>query len=367
VKVLLFSRYGPLGASSRIRMHQYLPGLAAAGIDVQISALLDDAYVRRRHRSRLPSLRQVIGSAAHRLAMLLRSRRFDLLWVEAELLPWIPAVAEGLLRRARVPFVVEFDDAIFHRYDRHPNPLVRALLGRKIDKVMRRASAVIAGNAYLASRAQAAGAARVVCLPSVVDLDRYPARQDRRPPGPIVVGWIGSPSTAPYLRLVEQPLRELQHRTEARILLIGAGGLPRFAFERELRPWVEAREANDLAAIDIGIMPLSDGPWERGKCGFKIIQYMAAGKPVVASPVGANLHIVEPGIDGFFAASPGEWLERLQVLSADETLRLRLGAAGRRKVEARYSVQVTAPRLIALFRELSPHVASRPHGAACAD
>jgi glycosyltransferase involved in cell wall biosynthesis len=141
----------------------------------------------------------------------------------------------------------------------------------------------------------------------------------------------------------------LQQQGVARFTAIGidaaALGLP-----MDSVPWSEQTEAQDIARLDVGIMPLVDAPFERGKCGYKLIQYMACGLPVVASPVGVNRQIVEHGVNGFLAETPEQWATALRTLCADPALRARMGAAGRRKVEQHYSLQVTAPRLVQILR-----------------
>jgi glycosyltransferase involved in cell wall biosynthesis len=234
--------------------------------------------------------------------------------------------------------------------------VVRALLGGKIGSVMRNARVVLAGNAYLADFAVRSGARRVEPLPTVVDLDRYPPHdeQPHEPAAdrPFTVGWIGTPVTARYLDLVEGPLRDLHRRRPLQVRLIGAdaralagSGLP-----VERVPWSENGEAAAIAGCDVGIMPLPDAPWERGKCGYKLIQYAACGLPVVASPVGVNTEIIDDGVSGVLASGGPDWTRALGALQDDPGLRRRMGAAGRARVENRYSVQVAAPRLAALLR-----------------
>ena len=177
----------------------------------------------------------------------------------------------------------------------------------------------------LATSAAAAGAGRIVQLPSVVDTDVYvPGGRARQ--GPPVVGWIGSPTTAPYLRLVEDVLAGLVREGRVQVTLVGVEpGRTRWAFACAERAWQAAREVADLQSFDIGIMPLPDEPWARGKCGFKLIQYMACGLPVVATPVGVNTDIVENGVNGFWASNTGEWVAALEKLKGDAALRRRLG------------------------------------------
>ena len=167
---LLLSRYGRLGASSRMRFYQFLPFLESQQIHVDTAALLDDSYVRNLNSGKSAAWTSILGSYVRRVRSLASSSRFDLVWVEAEVFPWLPDWAELWLSRRHIPYVVDYDDAAFHRYDLHRAVLVRWVLGRKIDRIMKQAALVIAGNSYLANRARQAGAARIEILPTVVDV-----------------------------------------------------------------------------------------------------------------------------------------------------------------------------------------------------
>ena len=345
--MLVLGRYGRLGSTSRLRFYQFVPYLAEHGFDVESLPLLDDDYVTRLYSGRpLPAL-SVAASYLRRLRTLLTSRRFDLLWIEKELFPWLPAAAERLLRAAGVPYAVDYDDATFHRYDTHAWPVVRAVLGRKIDSVMRHAALVVVGNEYLGERAAAAGARRVERIPTVVDHHHYAAAAVESAPAPFTVGWIGSPSTERYLEIVRGPLSALLAEGGARLRLVGATASALAGVPHDRLDWSEDTEAAEAAAFDVGIMPVPDEPFERGKCGFKLIQYMAAGRPVVASPVGANADIVVPGINGMLARTDDEWLAALRQLRDDASLRATLGRAGARRVATHYSIDAVLPRLVA--------------------
>jgi glycosyltransferase involved in cell wall biosynthesis len=317
----------------------------------QISPLLADDYVAGLYSSKVPAW-SVFRSYIARVSAIAHAARHDLVWVEKEMLPWIPAFIEFGLFPGSVPMIVDYDDATFHRYDLNRSRIVRGLLGEKIDVVMGRADLVLVGNAYLAERARCAGARRVEFLPTVVDIERYHPRRLCQQDGPLTIGWIGNPATAKYLHLVDTALRHVTETCDARVVAVGANpdqvaGLPAIAC-----PWSESTEASDVQAFDIGIMPLPDEPFERGKCGYKLIQYMACGKPVVASAIGVNTSIVEHGVNGFLVSSDAEWKDALRRLVDDPALRERMGVAGRARVEASYSLQVTAPRLEALLRSV---------------
>ena len=160
-KILLLSRYGKLGASSRIRSYQYLPFLKKHGIDVEVMPLLDDEYIRDFYSGKGRQRVKIFKAYLHRIKYLFKAKRFDLVWIEKELFPFLPAWGEVMLNTLRVPYIVEYDDAIFHNYDLNPNRLVRFFLRTKIDQVMKRAAVVVVGNDYLGNRARQAGAKRV--------------------------------------------------------------------------------------------------------------------------------------------------------------------------------------------------------------
>lgn len=346
MRVLMLGRYGPVGASTRVRMLLYRPALEKAGIELTVSSLLDDDYVNALYAGR-QGYGRIMEGYMRRIATLLHSSEYDLIWLEKEALPWLPAMLETAMLPSSVPLVVDYDDAIFHRYDQHRKALVRYFLGRRIDKVMARADLVVAGNAYLASRARKAGAKWVEIIPTVVDLDRYhlTATEHELP----IVGWIGSPATQHLLAGIAAPLSDVAQSSGLRFVAIGARKLP-FAGEWcSMQNWSEDTEAHSIANIDIGVMPLPDLPWERGKCGYKLIQYMAAGKPVIASPVGVNIHIVRNGENGFLANTDEEWAGALRTLIENPALRQRMGRAGRRRVEEEFCLSVSAPKLVELL------------------
>lgn len=349
MKVLALTRYGRLGASSRLRICQFLPRLEAHGIAVTVAALSPDEYLTRLYAGRRPGSFSIMGDYLRRAREVLGVRSYDLVWLEKEIFPGAPALVERVLPRLGARYVVDYDDATFHKYDRSTNPLFRHLWPGKIDAVMQHAELVVVGNDYLAERARGAGARRVEVLPTVVDLARYDARP--RTSAPFAIGWIGTPVTQRYLTPAAQALADVCTDGRGRVLLVGAAEAPPVLAGTavELRPWSEEREAHDIQDFDVGIMPLDDTEWERGKCGYKLIQYMASGRAVVASPVGVNPGIVEHGVSGFLASSPDEWRAALARLRDDPALRVRMGEAGRRRVEGRYTLEAAEPRLRGLL------------------
>lgn len=346
MNVLALTRYGMLGPSTRVRFTQFGAELASSGIAIDHAPLLGDAHLRRLYAGR--GRRPFAALAAYaRHALTAARRRHDLVWVEKELLPYMPAWVERSLL-AGTPYVVDYDDATFHTYDQHPSQAVRGLLGRKIARVMRGAAAVVVGNEYLARYARQAGVERVTVLPSVIDLDRY-GPVVPPPPGPFTVGWIGSPGSERVLESFREAAAEVTSWPDTRLVLVGASPGALAGVPHETWVWTEDSEVDAMRAFHVGIMPLPDLPWERGKCGFKLIQCMGVGRPVVASPVGANADIVRDGVEGVHADGAASWVAALRRLRDDDASRERMGLAGRQRVESEYSVQAVAPRLAELL------------------
>ena len=367
ITVQAYSLYGPRAASHRVRLLQFQSGLAARGIELQIHSLLDAGYVPQERHGMGISKRALLAAFAQRLSHL-RQTRSDLAIVYAELLPLLPAWLEQ--RSLKIPTILDLDDAFHLKYRSGRLGLLQPLFGSKIDRLMAGAAAITAGNQHLANYARRFNP-RVTLLPSVVDTEHYQARatvtreahspaqcttavegNSAEPGAPFTVGWIGSPSTAPYLRALVEPLQQLARERPVRLLVVG-GSAPSIAGVQVIeQPWSLADEVQQIHRFDVGVMPLPDTAWTRGKCAFKLIQCLACGVPVVASPVGANLEVVTPAC-GLLAGSASEWLAAFRKLAAKPLLRAQLGAAGRRWVEERYSLRSALPVMEGVIRQVA--------------
>lgn len=350
MRVLAFMKYGSQAASARQRLIQYAPFLAEHGITIEYLPLLGNDHMRRVAAGGGKAIGPSLGGYARRLSALLNRRDFDVMWVQYELFPYLPGLFERLAGMSGKPIIVDYDDAIFHMYDAHRLGAVRRVLGTKLASLLERADTVICGNGYIEAYARRY-CSRTPIIPTVVDTRVFRPREDARPDGPVVVGWIGSPST---WAVVEPLLPRLLSLLESRGIImrtVGAGprakGLPGV----DAREWSEASEVADLQSMDIGIMPVQDVSWQRGKCGYKLIQYMACALPVIGSPVGVNVDIVTPEV-GLLAETPDQWEDALVRLLGDAALRRDMGIKGRARAEARYSLASQAPRLLEVLREL---------------
>lgn len=333
---------------------QYRPFLETVGFQVDLKSFFDADYLPSLYAGRKSSS-AIWRSYAGRLRDLFQAKgQADLIWLEKEALPWVPNFFEGNLMSPFIPVVSDFDDAVFHRYDMHRLMQVRTLLGRKFADVMKNSASVFAGNAYLADYARAAGAAEIEIIPTVVDTEHYRVKVNSLVDAEPVIGWIGTPST--WQECVEPFLPIFRRVTQAQGARIEAIGARMTASEEagiHFLPWSEEGEIEHINAMDIGVMPLPDTPWMRGKCGYKLIQYMACGLPVVASPVGVNSEIVEHGVNGFLAETPEDWSRALEALISNPELRKKMGLAGRKKVEESYSLQVYGPWVASLLSKIA--------------
>jgi hypothetical protein len=348
MRLLMLTKYGRLGASSRLRSLAYLPAMQASGWQVTLAPLLPDEYVGALQQGRR-ALAGIPQAYLRRMFALWSAVEYDLVWIEKDALPWLPFSIENFLLGSGVRYVLDYDDAVFHRYDKHTSSLVRTFLGRKHDELMKRAVMIVAGNDYLAQRARTAGATNVQIVPTVVDIHCYPDMSRRTPRnGPLEVVWIGQRSTGHYLQPLTSTMRQLELAGLCRFTAIGIDAA-QFGLPMHSRRWDEQYEAAMLSEFDVGLMPLPDTPFERGKCGYKLIQYMACGQPVIASPVGVNVNLVTDGVNGFLANMPADWGSAIRKLACDPALRSRMGEAGRKRVTESYSLDLMSSRLIGLL------------------
>ena len=260
----------------------------------------------------------------------------------------IDALFPGWLERhlLKIPYIYDLDDAFFLKYRTGRLRLFHSLLDTKTDRLMSAAVAVTAGNAHLAAYANRFNSS-VALLPSVVDTDHYRPADACLPKHfgqPFTVGWIGSPSTAPYLQLLIEPLQQLARERPVRLRVVGGPAPAISGVEVIEQAWSLEQEVPLIQQFDVGVMPLPDRPWTRGKCAYKLIQCMACGVPVVASPVGANVDAVPPGC-GLLAESSQQWLSAFRRLAVDPELRIALGASARRWTVEHYSLRSALPVL----------------------
>lgn len=354
MNILLLSPYPRMAGSTRLRLHQYLPFLQAQGHRVTVWSFFNEADYRALYQSgNWPRKGFAFLAGTWRcLFLLFEMRRYDVCVIHREVAPLGFGLFEFLTAKCARRLVYDFDDAVFEPNVSAANRLFAFLKSpRKIPVLLARSDAAIAGNSYLEDYAKNF-ARRTQQLPTPVDTQSF-TPQPKAVAAPVVVGWIGSHSTAPYLALAREALQRLQLEMgeQLRLVFIGAGDFRMPDLKAEYRAWQLETELGDLRQLDIGIMPMPDNPWTRGKCGFKALLYMSVGLPIVCSPVGFNREIVTPETNGLWAETATQWYEALQRLTHDAELRQRMGAHGRKLVEKNFSVETCAPRFEAILRE----------------
>lgn len=328
------------------RVYQFLPFLTANGVEATVLPSRPPKYVSYDH---LPAVMRPLAYRAAFTARFLRraadlplALQHDVVFLQRELLSTGPPVLERMLHRLNRVIVFDFDDAIW---------LSSASALHRVREILALSHLVIAGNAYLAEFA-ARHNRNVTVLPTSINADIYVPRTAPPAGDALTVGWIGTPGNFEHLELVLDPLRKILARNRhvrfkvvSREPFLAPATVPTL-FE----PWERAREVRAVQGFDIGIMPLRDTPFTRGKCGGKALVCMSCGVPVVASPVGVNGEIIRDGGNGLLARTSGEWLEKLSSLIGDAGLRARLGSEGRRSIERGYSTAVNAPRFLEILR-----------------
>lgn len=355
MKVLALSPIPEEGAGCRFRVSQYIPYLRSAGFDVTVSPFYSRDYFAIVYRPG-KYWRKAAGFLAltwRRIRELFSIRQYDLVLLYREAIPIGPPVIERLIKGLGIPIIYDFDDAIFLPAVSDANKAFSFLKSpKRASQILKISDQVSVGNEFLASYARQFNP-HVTVIPTAVDTNRFAPRRDAPPAEgrTLVVGWIGSPTTFQYLESLKDVLAAVAARHPFTLKVSGAGRPVEFAgVDVEVVPWSMADEVTLFNTCDIGVYPLTDDDWSRGKCGFKAIQCMACGVPVVAAAVGVNREIITHGVDSMLAATRQEWIDHLSRLLTDHDLRHRMAIAGRKTIQMRYSLDVTAPQLAGVLR-----------------
>jgi glycosyltransferase involved in cell wall biosynthesis len=340
VKVLYYSKYSDEGPSSRYRVFQFLDSFRAAGVDLHIQSLFDHNYfnilqMKPGINRDLAKVKYVAGRFRGRMSS--NTNDADLVVVEGQLFPYLPFQLEK--RYLPPKYLLEFDDAL---YLTHPS---------KLPKVIGSARAIIAGNRTLGAFAERYNK-DVHLVPTVVNTERF-SPQPKSASDKLRIGWTGLEYNYKYLRTLTPVFWKLTQKYPVEIVLLSASSPQNFRFPFRFVKWESGSESKQINDFDIGIMPLEMDEWCKGKCGFKLLQYMSLGIPAVATPVGVNAEILRPGENGFAAIGLNEWEEALTRLISDAKLREEVGRAARQTVVERYSADVWFPRILELYSQYS--------------
>ena len=336
----------------RFRIEQWEPILSENGVEITYAPFENDELrsVLYKDGQVMTKIGAVTRSVNRRRAELSNVPGYDLIYIfrEAALLgpPWF----ERKIAKSGVPVVFDFDDAVFVSYKSPSNGYLSYLkFPGKTAEICRLSAHVMAGNEYLAEYARAQND-NVTIIPTTINTDKYLLRSDPGEPETVTIGWSGSFSTIQHLDTIREVLQELAKTERFLLRVIGAPVYKIDGVETEAIQWRSDTELHDLGKIDIGLMPLPDEDWSRGKCGLKALQYMALGIPTICSPVGVNSTIIKDGENGYLADGKDEWIAKIKLLIHSTALRRKIGVAGRETVEREYSAKVVAPRVLDVFR-----------------
>jgi glycosyltransferase involved in cell wall biosynthesis len=337
----------------RFRIEQWEPLLRERGVEITYepfeSKELHGLLYQTGSLGR--KLSHVLRQFARRFSVISSARKFDAVYVFREAALLGPPVFEWLIKRARVPMVFDFDDAIFVSYRSPSNGYLSYLkFAAKTKTICRLASHVMVGNPYLEEYARQFNP-RVTIVPTTIDTDKY-TMEAKAPVEVPTIGWTGSFSTVQHLDTLAGALQKLAKRDRFRLRVIGTPEYHLEGVDLEVMKWRSESEVDDLRQIDIGVMPLPNDNWSKGKCALKALQFMALGIPTVCSPVGVNADIIQNGENGFIAGSEEEWVEKLSRLLRSAELRMRLGRAGHATVEQKYSAMAQAPRVYEVLESI---------------
>lgn len=355
LSVLFLTRYPVEGASSRYRVFQYLPHLSALGIQADVQSLMDHEMYRLSTQPRRTGAKiwATLKAVSRRLWALRNWRRYDVIYLQRELLPFGPPVIERWLKKRGAVLVFDYDDALFiHKPSRY-TPLASFLRAPgKVKDLFRLVDCTVAGNNWLRDAAIAEGG-RAVTLEVAEDTKRIPMHAPHSNDRPVTIGWLGSPSTVKYLTLIAPVLQDIARRhPDLKWEIMGGGDFTMQDVPWDLHPWSLDGELEALGRYDIGLMPLPSEDWAQGKSGGKARTYMAAGVVPVCSAIGYNLELLRHRETGYLCDNPEDWAAALEVLINDATARQRIATAARAEVEQRFDPAKQAGKMRDIFDQV---------------
>lgn len=352
-KILFLTPY-PINSapSQRFRFEQYFTYLTNNNIEIQTAPFLDEAtwkifYLRG---YLLKKTLGILKGVINRHLLLLKIHQFDKVFIHREAAMIGPAYFEWLIVKVfRKKIIFDFDDAIWLKDVSDANENLSWLkLPNKTKSIIKYAHTVIAGNTHLANFALQFNK-NVSIIPTTIDTS-YHLPLQKKPTDKIKIGWTGSSTTNKHFELLKKVLATITSKfPQVEIIMISNVAIYNNEFDIKFKKWNQQTEIEDLSQIDIGIMPLPNDEWAKGKCGFKGLQYMALEIPTIMSPVGVNTEIIHDGENGFLATTEEDWLNKLGLLIQSEGLRKKLGKTGRQTVIDKYSIEANKNKYLTLL------------------
>lgn len=356
MKVLFFTQTTQNGASARYRVYQFLDYLKNGGIDCSVSPAVSDELLKAYLKSSSVHVKFhfYASQILKRVGELVKTRNFDIIFFQRDTIVYIYPVLEKIIALLNKNIIFDFDDPIYlSPLNKKVGLLFDFLWDRKkIERIIKLSKYVIVGNNFLKNYA-ANFTKNVTVIPTSVNLSQYkslPKLTDAN--GKVTIGWTGSQGTFNYLKKFFPIFIELAKKYKIELKVIGAYGPEISGLKITYKDWNLNSEINEISSFDIGVMPLTNDEWSRGKSATKLLQYMAAGVPAVASPIGVNSEIIQDGTNGFLADSFDEWMQKISYLINDRVLANRLSLEAKKTVAAHYSTEVNAPKLIKVIKDV---------------
>ena len=349
MKILFLPKYNELGPSSRYRIYQYLDSYEKAGIKVEVSPLFGFYFFTD---NKISKIGYTLYYFLRRALKIIQVYKYDLVYIEYELFPYFPAIFEKLFSLLNVKYIVDYDDAIFHNYNASSNFFIKVLLSNKIDTVVRNASYVISGSPYLTHYICRINA-NCVEIPTSVSKVKYVQKPKSETNAVFTIGWIGSRSTSVNVLKLIPAFVELRKKMEFQLNLIGfdqneAGKLSHLNVN--FIKWDAGTELEEINKFDVGIMPLENTPFNRGKCGFKLVQYMGCSLPTIATPLEANVKI-NRNKKNLYAITTEDWVSAFEKVFHNQDYFKQVGLDNYNDFTNYYTLENNSETYIAVFNK----------------
>lgn len=349
MKIYFFTKYNKQGASSRYRSIQYFNDFSDNGYQINHQPLFNDLYLKLKYKKNYLFIFILISSYLTRFFSIIKLILFrpEIIIIEKELFPYLPINEGGVLSFFKINYILDYDDAIWHNYDLF---LIKNLMYNKFSNLAKKSKVVFSGSHYLKESLIKFGSKKNYLIPTVVDLNKYPKHKYNNE-GKFIIGWIGSPSTSAYLFDLNSVLTDFCNRNNALVHLVGFDEnlSKKLNFKFKLIKWSKETEVDEINKFSVGLMPLPNSRFAQGKCGFKLIQYMASGISVIASDFGENKFIVDDGINGILCKDEITWRNALNFFYENKKKRQIFGENGRNKVESIYNKKTQFQYLIKII------------------
>lgn len=356
MKLIVYSRHQRLGASSRYRSIQYFPILEQFGIEVVHRPFFTDNYLTKKANKTVRAFEIARAYIARFMSLLRESRQYNTVFFEKELLPFTPHWIEVFFLKRFGASIIDFDDAIWHAYDRSRWRLIRKIGASKFPALVKQCNLTIAGSHYLQKQCNDWMATECLFIPTSIPNAKYFGQGLAQEKNADVV-WIGSDSTLQYLDAIMPALGRIAESFKISVRVIGPSrpGDRQYPSFVQYIPWSEKTEVDLLATSRVGIMPLPDEPFERGKCAFKLIQYMGVGIPFIASPVGENKFLCSANLGGISAESESEWIDAITRLLQSESTREQMGKHAYTNFLNGYTTEANGQNIATSVLRISSH------------